>query len=373
MSNKTLVKRPFSHPLYGSSLQNLNKLTSQYGDVSPEYNLQWMTAIASSIIRSPFTALEKKTTARAFKKMGTMKSPIFIVGHWRTGTTHLGNILSKSPQFGFVSPLATGLPWNLLLIGKWFRPILEKILPSDRLIDQVKVKPDSPQEDAFGIANMQTISFAHGLYFPGNFENSFNKGVFFDGATDKEIANWIKMHQYFLKKVYLDQYKKKLIIRNPAYTTRIPLLKKIWPGAKFIHIHRNPYRVFQSMRNYFHKLFPALSLQSYEHLEIDSLILHNYTRMMKQLITDSENLTEDEFIEIRFEDLDENAVNIINTIYDRFKLPDFDSDKEYFARYLNAIKKYKKNVYEQSSEDRSLVEKHWKPFIEYWDYDEKQI
>jgi len=127
------------------------------------------------------------------------------------------------------------------------------------------------------------------------------------------------------------------------------------------------------MRNYFHKLFPALSLQSYEHLEIDSLILHNYTRMMKQLITDSENLTEDEFIEIRFEDLDENAVNIINTIYDRFKLPDFDSDKEYFARYLNAIKKYKKNVYEQSSEDRSLVEKHWKPFIEYWDYDEKQI
>lgn len=300
--------------------------------------------------------------------MEPMDSPLFIVGHWRAGTTHLGNILSKSPQFGFVSPVATGLPWNLLLIGKWFRPILERTLPSDRLIDKVQVKPDSPQEDEFGIANMQTISFAHGLYFPENFEKSFNKGVFLEGASEVEIQKWIEMHQYFLKKVHLDQNKKRLIIRNPAYSTRIPLLKKIWPGAKFIHIYRNPYRVFHSMRNYFHKLFPALSLQSYDHLDIDRLILQTYTRLMNQLLVDSENLSNDEFIEIRYEDIDTDALPVIKSIYDRFDLSGFKSDKEYFANYLNSIKRYKKNVYTQTPEDRSLVESHWMPFIEHWGY-----
>lgn len=300
--------------------------------------------------------------------MKSMQPPVFIVGHWRAGTTHLGNIISKSPQFGFVSPIATGLPWNLLLMGKWFRPLLEKTLPSDRLIDKVKVKPDSPQEDAFGIANMQTISFAHGLYFPKNFEKSFNKGVFLEGASEQEIEKWIEMHQYFLKKVYLDQDQKRLIIRNPAYSTRIPLLKKIWPGAKFIHIYRNPYRVFHSMRNYFHKLFPALSLQSYGHLDIDRLILQNYKRIMNTLLNDSKNLSNTEFIEIQYEELDEDPLPVMRSVYDRFSLSGFETDKEYFTNYLNSIKRYKKNVYSQTPEDRSVVEKEWMPFIERWGY-----
>ncbi|MGF1671357.1 MAG: sulfotransferase [Balneolaceae bacterium] len=368
MNKEKSSKRPFSHPLYGSDLKNLLNLTSQYGSVSAEYRLQWMTAIASSIGRSPFTALEKFTTSKAFKKIKDLKPPIFIVGHWRTGTTHLGNILSKSPQFGFVSPIATGLPWNLLLIGKWFRPLLEKSLPSDRLIDKVKVKPDSPQEDAFGIANMQTISFAHGLYFTSDFEKSFNKGVFLDGATKNEIDEWIEKHRYFLKKVYLDQNQKQLIIRNPAYTTRIPLLKKIWPGAKFIHIYRDPYRVFQSMRNYFRNLFPALALQPYDHIDIDKVILENYVRMMNQIITDTKNLSESEFIEIRFEDLDQNALGIAESIYTQLQLSGFDADKPYLVNYLNSIKRYKKNVYQQSDEDKALIEKHWQPFIDHWKY-----
>lgn len=78
----------------------------------------------------------------------------------------------------------------MLLLGKWLRPLLEHTLPSGRLIDQVKVKPDSPQEDAFGIANMQTTSFAHGLYFTKDLYKPFNKGVFLDGMSEEEVNIW---------------------------------------------------------------------------------------------------------------------------------------------------------------------------------------
>jgi len=66
--------------------------------------------------------------------------PVFIVGVHRSGTTHLGNLLAASGQFGYVSPIAAGLPWELLTLGTWLRPPLEKTIPEDRLIDRVRVK-----------------------------------------------------------------------------------------------------------------------------------------------------------------------------------------------------------------------------------------
>ena len=68
-----------------------------------------------------------------------MPSPVFIVGYWRSGTTHLHNVLSQAPQFGYVSPLAAGLPWDVLGIVRALRPLLERVLPSDRYVDNVQV------------------------------------------------------------------------------------------------------------------------------------------------------------------------------------------------------------------------------------------
>jgi len=363
-----MSKRPFAHPLYGSDFKNLVQLKKKYGAAASSYRLQWYTALALAAIRSPFTVYEKFYVSRKIKNIDKIKSPVFIIGHWRTGTTHLGNILSKSPQFGYVSPLATGIPWNFLTLGRWFRPLLEKTLPSNRLIDNVAVKPDSPQEDAFGIANMQTISFAHGLYFPKAFELSFQNGVFMDRADESELHEWKKMHKYFLTKVYIDQDEKRIINRNPAYTARIPLIKEVWPEAKFIHICRDPYRVFKSMKNYFKKLFPALAMQNYEHINTERGILEVYSRMMDIYIEDSSHLQNDELVEIRFEELDEFPIEVMQTVYNRLGFDGFEKEKRYFNNYLLSLGNYRKNKYEKDDKDRQTVEKHWSKYIEYFGY-----
>ncbi len=356
-----------SHPLYGSTLRNLLRVLWKYGPVPTRKWPQVLAALGSATARSPITLLESLSSPQTFRKMPPMPHPVFIVGHWRSGTTHLGNVLSKSPQFGYVSPIASGLPGELLTLGRYFRKSLEKTLPSDRLIDRVPVTPESPQEDEFGIANMFPISFLHGLYFPKHFKEAFTRGVFIDKNSDAEIQAWEKAFVKYLRKVYVDQGHKQLIIRNPAYTTRLERIKKVFPGAKFIHIHRNPYRVFPSMQNYFKKLLPALAWQSYEHLDLDSFILANYTHMMEELFRQSAVLAPADFIEISFEKLEENPLEVLEKVYKQLQLANFENALPSFEAYLKSIQNYKKNAY-QVKELNQRVKTEWAPYIERWGY-----
>jgi hypothetical protein len=297
-----------------------------------------------------------------------MKPPIFIVGHWRSGTTHICNLLSQSPDFGFVTPVATGIPNDLLLIGRLFKPWLEKSIPPDRLIDRVAVNANSPQEDEFGLANMVPISFLHGLYFPKNFSENFFKGVFFDHCSEKDIERWKRASSKYLKKVYLDQKQRQLLIRNPVYTSRIPLLRTMWPGAKFIHIYRNPYRVYPSMRNYYQKLLPALAFQDYTQVDIDKVIFSTYSRMMETLISDLSQMPEDEFVEIKYEELEERPLTELNKVYHRLGLSGYQEAEPFFEKYLDSIRGYTKNQYVQDSAEVELIKGHWKRIIDYYGY-----
>lgn len=297
-----------------------------------------------------------------------MVPPVFIIGHWRSGTTHLANLLGQSADFGFVTPVATGLPNELLTLGKWLKPWLEKSIPSDRLIDQVKVTAYSPQEDEFGLANMIPFSFLHGLYFPKHLTRNFEKGVFHQHWSDKELQQWKNVHTNYLKKIYHDQQKKQLIVRNPAYTARIPLLQELWPGAKFIHIYRNPYHVFPSMRNYFRKLLPALALQDYTKVNIDKVIITTYMQMMETVIENASHLPPNEYIEVAYEQLEQSPVAILKEIYTRLGLPGFEEAKPRFEQYLNGIRGYTKNQYRQSQQELELIHGNWGRIIEHYGY-----
>ena len=103
--------------------------------------------MGSALCRVPFRLMDQVTLHRRRDLLADMSDPVFIIGHWRSGTTHLHNLLSLSPVFGHISPLASGLPDEILTLGTWLRSLLEKALPEDRHVDRVRVTPDSPQED----------------------------------------------------------------------------------------------------------------------------------------------------------------------------------------------------------------------------------
>ncbi len=362
------------HPLCGSNPDTLLKLLLANGPVALNRWPQVIIALAVSLARWPFSTAEKALFGLTQRQADPMPDPVFIVGYWRSGTTHLHNLMAQSPNFGYITPLATGLPWDILGIVRTLEPWLERALPQDRYVDNVAVTPTSPQEDSIPLATMGAASYYHGLYFPKQFEAHFRQDVFLpSGEGESALPNshllqWQQLHCHLLKKVSIHQKHKPLLIKNPVYTGYIRHLRAIWPTAKFIHIYRNPYRVFPSALHFFTRLLPELSLQSYGELPIEPLVLESYSYLMQALTADTIDLPADQFAEVRFEDLQVNPIKVLQRLYEQLNIPHFQSMRPSFESYLADLGDYQQNRYALQRKTIETVETHWHPYIQRWGY-----
>ena len=69
---------------------------------------------------------------------------------------------------------------------------------------------------------------------------------------------------------------KRIVLKSPLHLGRIPILLKMFPGAKFVHITRNPYAVYLSFHKNWHLGHAHSHLQKPDSLVIDELILSWY-------------------------------------------------------------------------------------------------
>ena len=356
-----------SHPLFGADLKTLLTVYKRSGGLKPSRRLLFFLMVLAAIGRLPFSAVEAVLVRIKRGKQPDIP-PVFILGHWRSGTTHLYNVMSKADRFGYVTPFSAALPWDNLVIGRLFAPLLRKGLPNSRLIDNVKVESDSPQEDELALANMTDLSYYHGIYFPEKFDAYFDQGTFFDGVNTSQRKRWEKTLRYLYLKFNLDQKAEQLLIKNPVYTARPAHLLEMFPNAKFIHIHRHPYKIFVSMQNYFQKLLPQLALQNYDHIDIDEVIFKTYRQMMINLKTQTQDLPSHQYAEIGFDQLQSDPMGELSRVYTQLNLGDFESDRPVFTAYLDSVKSYEKNKFTISDELISKIDENWSDLYADWGY-----
>ena len=361
-------RRPM-HPLCGADIATLVRVLARNGGVAPWALPQVALALAVAAIRLPSSLAERAWVARALQKAGDMPPPVFVVGHWRTGTTHLFNILARH-GFAYVSPLAAGMPWDSMGLAAALRPLLERMLPRHRMIDAIPVEPDSPQEDEIPLANMSPVSFYHGIYFPRRFAENFARGVFFESCTAAEIREWKEIFAYLSRKTWLAGGRRPLLVKNPVHTARIPTIREIWPDAKFVHCVRDPFEVFRSMRNFYDKLLPALALQKHDPGSVERFVLDGYSRLMDRFIADRPGIPDGNFCEIRYENLAARPMEEVAMLYDSLGLDGFEAAAPAFRRYLDGIADYRRNRYDDRPDERARVAAAWRRYIEHWGYGE---
>ncbi|MEM9144672.1 MAG: sulfotransferase [Pseudomonadota bacterium] len=354
-----------AHPLAGADLGTLARVFAAGG--APD---RWGTALGiwgSALGRAPVTVLEQWLHDRHLPSTQAMPPPIFILGHWRSGTTHLYNTLVHA-GWGYVPPVATGLPWEMFTLARWLRPFLERHLPETRYIDAIPVTPTSPQEDEIAVANMSPLSFYHGLYFPKAFDRFLARGLFFDGCTEAEIAAWETRLIYLMRKLARHQ-DRPLLIKNPVYTARPAHLARLFPGAKFIHIHRSPFDVFLSMRNFYARLLEQFALQRVpEGIDIDGAILRTYVRMMEAFDEQTAGWQAPDFVELPYDLLDTRPMEALARIYGALELPGYGETESKFAAYLGSVQSYRKNAFRGDQATVDAVSAACAPWIERWGY-----
>ena len=232
----------------------------------------------------------------------------------------------------------------------------------------MKVTPESPQEDALAIAAMSPLSFYHAVYFPRRFERFFARGLLLEGVGEAERRAWMRRADHFFWKVARQHGGRQLVIKNPVYTARAAFLQAFYPGARFVHIVRNPHEVFASTRSFFAKLFEALALQPAEGLDPEAIALETYPRLMQPLIEQVPRLSPGSYLELRFEALEADPLGTLRRIYETFDLQGFAAAEPAFRAHLAEVRSYARARRSYPERDLALVEARWGRFLDHWGY-----
>ncbi len=62
-----------------------------------------------------------------------IQAPLFIIGHYRSGTTHLHNLLALDPQFAAPTFFQTLNPHTFLSTEQWVAPVADRLIVAPAL------------------------------------------------------------------------------------------------------------------------------------------------------------------------------------------------------------------------------------------------
>ena len=80
--------------------------------------------------------------------------PLFVLGHWRSGTTLLHELLILDERHTYPNTYECFAPHHFIWTEWFVPPLLRKLLPSTRPMDAMEAGWERPQEDEFALCNM---------------------------------------------------------------------------------------------------------------------------------------------------------------------------------------------------------------------------
>ena len=341
------------HPLSGADPLTLLRLL-RHGPLTPSGAARYGVALACAGLRLPFALAE----AAVRPLIPEPEPPVFILGHPRSGTTHLHNLMAASGRFATVPPVLAGMPWEALGLARAMRPFVNMYLPETRLIDGVRLGPDVPTEDEIALANLCDLSHLHALYLPRDFARLHREGLLLEGVSPARIAARGRALRSHARAVARPR-RGPLLLKNPAYTGQLAWLLALFPGARIVHIHRDPEAVFASARRATARALEALALQRWDRAEVDEAILSTYPDMMGAFLRDAEALPPGRIAHVAYEALTAAPLVELGRIWRALDLPDPEGSTPAIERYLETVSDYAAGGHALTEAEGREIRRRW--------------
>jgi omega-hydroxy-beta-dihydromenaquinone-9 sulfotransferase len=258
-------------------------------------------------------------------------------------------------------------PNHILLTEKIFSKTLGFLLPSSRPMDNMAAGWDKPQEDEFALCMLGLPSPYQQIAFP-QCPPPPAEYLDLEGLSRRQRDQWKRALFTFLQTLtYKDP--RRLVLKSPPHTARIPTLLKLFPDAQFVHIVRNPYVVFSSTMNLWKAFHRKHGLQRPDCAWLEEYVYSTYLRMFEKFEAGKKLVRPSHFHELKYEDLIADPIGQMRTLYDTLNLGGFDDVQPKLEEYMNRTKGYETNKYRLAPEQAEAIAKRWGESIRRWGYD----
>jgi len=296
--------------------------------------------------------------------------PIFIIGHWRSGTTHLHELLIRDERFAFPTTYECFVPHHFLLSGRILPKLFGFMLPKRRPMDNMSAGFERPQEDEFGMVSMGAPTTYYRYAFPNEpmpYIETLNSRDF----SPENRTAFRKALTYFMQALTLAKHRR-LVLKSPPHTGRVEMLAEWFPGAKFVHISRHPYAIFPSMKHTWKSLDSTQGFQFREEYgaDMDESILDSLERMYQDFDAQRAAVDHDDWCEVRYEDVAADPLGQVEKIYDQLDLAGFDHMRPQLEEYVASLREYKPNKLEIDPEIQVKINGRWQWYRERFGYED---
>lgn len=351
--NKKEHAAVLAHPLCITRFDVIVKLLCKERGIKAKSIPQILAAFGMATLTALPTVIEY-VICRGAVGREKMRGPVFIVGHWRSGTTLVQYLMAQDRQFGNFDPVLN-FAFNFYHVLGWlFRPLIKGSLSEHRPQDNMRLSLDLPLEEYMAFAKIEADSLYPVNYFPASFQRYMNNSYWQD-LPPKKAKKLEKKYDLMLRKGSVCNGHRRLLLKSPDNTGRIKVLYEMYPDAKFINIYRNPYTVIRSTLHLYESTFDLWSLQDIPGREkLEDMVLDNFVRMYREYFDAADAMPEGTVYEIRFEDFEKDPLPYLKEAYEVLGLDGYEEAVPGFRAYLDAEAGYKKNSFDYPA---ALMEK----------------
>lgn len=323
------------------------------------------TITLATIMNSALRPLQEVLMRRYIDRVQIKDAPIFIIGHWRSGTTLLHELLVLDARYTYPTTYECLAP-NHFLASAGVLTKFNFLLPGKRPMDNMVAGWDRPQEDEFALCNMGVPSPYLTMAFP-NRPPQYSEYLTLEDVDAAARERWKSALRWFLKRVTFRD-PKRIILKSPPHTGRIKTLLEIFPDARFVHIVRDPYALFSSTVRLWKTLYKFEALQEPNHRGLEEYVFSCFETMYEKLERDRELIPADQLFEVRYEDLVREPIEQMRSLYEHLNLGEFETALPKLEAYFKDKAGYRASTYEIPQELRGDIDRRWGKYMHKYGY-----
>ncbi|MCC6580397.1 MAG: sulfotransferase [Phycisphaeraceae bacterium] len=319
---------------------------------------------AVGLTNSVMSLAQRGMWGRRIDAVTLPSDPLLILGHWRTGTTLLHDLLAADDRMVAPTTLQCFAPEHWM-IARWTRLIFNWAMPTRRPMDDMTFSLDRPQEDEFALLLMghpspyQAIAFDHrgGSDCPDMNELSEN-----------QRQQWTDAWLGFLRSLLLLHPGARLALKSPTHTTRLPLIHAIFPEARYVYLVRDPRKAIPSTIHLWKTLSLWWGMTRQDHEGLTDHVIRTFRRMDDIFERDRHLLDPTQVTVMRYEDLIASPMPAMERLYRELNLGDLLPAKSAMTSLLERNRDHRPNRWSPPTELLSRIESELGAYMSRYGY-----